>query len=48
MPKGMPTTLGSVLFKNYFPDRDAFVVEKLKKGRSNHFSESDARGARGR
>ncbi|HUK42338.1 MAG TPA: amidase family protein [Candidatus Acidoferrales bacterium] len=29
--KGMPTTLGSVLFQNYFPDRDAFVVEKLKK-----------------
>jgi amidase len=29
--KGMPTTLGSVLFANYFPDRDAFVVEKLKK-----------------
>lgn len=29
--KGMPTTLGSLLFKNYFPDRDAFVVEKLKK-----------------
>jgi amidase len=29
--KGMPTTLGSVLFKNYYPDRDAFVVEKLKK-----------------
>jgi amidase len=28
---GMPTTLGSVLFKNYYPDRDAFVVEKLKK-----------------
>jgi amidase len=27
---GMPTTLGSVLFKNYYPDRDAFVVEKLK------------------
>ncbi|MFQ5683163.1 MAG: amidase [Candidatus Binatia bacterium] len=27
---GMPTTLGSVLFKNYAPDRDAFVVEKLK------------------
>lgn len=26
----MPTTLGSVLFKNYYPDRDAFVVEKLK------------------
>src|SRR2546428_8769357 len=28
--KGMPTTLGSVLFKNYYPDRDAFVVDKLK------------------
>jgi Asp-tRNA(Asn)/Glu-tRNA(Gln) amidotransferase A subunit family amidase len=28
---GMPTTLGSLLFKNYYPDRDAFVVEKLKK-----------------
>ena len=29
--KGMPTTLGSVLFKGYYPDRDAFVVDKLKK-----------------
>ncbi len=28
---GMPTTLGSVLFKDYSPDRDAFVVDKLKK-----------------
>jgi len=28
---GMPTTLGSVLFKDYRPDRDAFVVDKLKK-----------------
>ena len=28
---GMPTTLGSILFKEYFPDRDAFVVDKLKK-----------------
>jgi Asp-tRNA(Asn)/Glu-tRNA(Gln) amidotransferase A subunit family amidase len=28
--KGMPTTLGSVLFKDYMPDRDAFVVAKLK------------------
>src|SRR5512145_2593652 len=27
---GMPTTLGSVLFKSYYPDRDAFVVDKLK------------------
>ena len=27
---GMATTLGSVLFKNYYPDRDAFVVERLK------------------
>jgi Asp-tRNA(Asn)/Glu-tRNA(Gln) amidotransferase A subunit family amidase len=29
--KGMPTTLGSVLFRNYHPDRDAFVVDQLKK-----------------
>jgi amidase len=28
--KGLPTTLGSVLFKDYFPDRDSFVVERLK------------------
>ena len=29
--KGMPTTLGSILFQNYFPDRDSFVAEKLRK-----------------
>jgi len=29
--KGMPTTLGSVLFRDYYPDRDCFVVEQLKK-----------------
>ncbi|MBI4464371.1 MAG: amidase, partial [Acidobacteria bacterium] len=29
--KGMPTTLGSVLLKDYYPEKDAFVVEKLKK-----------------
>lgn len=29
--KGMPTTLGSVLFKDYYPDRDCFVAEQLKK-----------------
>ena len=29
--KGMPTTLGSILFRNYYPDRDAFVTEKLRK-----------------
>ncbi|HXF75557.1 MAG TPA: amidase family protein, partial [Methylomirabilota bacterium] len=29
--KGMPTTLGSLLFKDYYPDRDAFVVDKLRK-----------------
>ncbi|HXG35970.1 MAG TPA: amidase family protein [Dehalococcoidia bacterium] len=28
--EGMPTTLGSVLFKNYFPASDAFVVQRLK------------------
>ena len=27
---GMPTTMGSVIFKDYYPDRDAFVIEKLK------------------
>lgn len=27
----MPTTLGSLLFKDYFPDRDAFVVDNLKR-----------------
>ena len=29
--RGMPTTLGSLLFKNYFPDRDSFVAERLRK-----------------
>ena len=29
--KGMPTTLGSILFKNYYPDRDSFVAAKLKR-----------------
>src|SRR5215813_7178808 len=28
---GMPTTLGSILFKDYYPDRDSFVAEKMKK-----------------
>lgn len=28
--EGMPTTLGSVLFENYQPGRDAFVTRKLK------------------
>jgi len=28
--KEMPTTLGSVLFRNHRPDRDAFVVAKLR------------------
>jgi Asp-tRNA(Asn)/Glu-tRNA(Gln) amidotransferase A subunit family amidase len=29
--KNMPNTLGSILFKDYMPDRDGFVVEKLKR-----------------
>ncbi|MDA2933948.1 amidase family protein [Acidobacteria bacterium AH-259-D05] len=29
--KGTPTTMGSVLFKDYYPDHDAFAVEKMKK-----------------
>jgi amidase len=28
---GMPTTLGSVVFKDFRPTRDAFLVERLKK-----------------
>ena len=28
---GLPTTLGSVILKDYVPTQDAFVVEKLKK-----------------
>ena len=27
---GMATTLGSILFEDYYPDRDAFVTERLK------------------
>ena len=27
---GMPTTLGSVLFRDYYPDRNAFVTDKLE------------------
>ena len=29
--RGMPTTLGSVVFRDYFPDRDCFVADKLRK-----------------
>ena len=28
---GLPTTLGSVVFRQYYPDRDCFVVEQLKR-----------------
>ena len=28
--KGLPTTLGSMLFKDYMPDRDCFVAAKMK------------------
>jgi amidase len=28
--KDMPTTLGSILFKDYIPDRDCFVAAKMK------------------
>jgi Asp-tRNA(Asn)/Glu-tRNA(Gln) amidotransferase A subunit family amidase len=28
--KGMPTTLGSLLFRNYYPDHDSFVADKLR------------------
>ena len=29
--KGMPTTMGSLALKDYYPQRDSFVVERLKK-----------------
>ena len=29
--QGMPTTLGSLLFKDYYPDRNAFAIERLIK-----------------
>jgi amidase len=29
--KGMPTTLGSVLFEGFSPERDGFVIQRLKK-----------------
>ncbi len=29
--KDMPTTMGSLLFKDHYPDRDAFVAQRLKK-----------------
>ncbi len=29
--KGMPTTLGSILLKDYYPDRDSLVAEKLRR-----------------
>ena len=29
--RGMPTTLGSVVLRDYFPDRDSFVTERLSK-----------------
>jgi len=29
---GMPTTLGTVVFKDYRPPKDAFVVDKLRQG----------------
>lgn len=29
--KDMPTTMGSVIFEGHMPDRDGFVVDKLKK-----------------
>ena len=28
--RGTPTTLGSVIFNDFFPDKDSFVVERLR------------------
>lgn len=32
--RGMPTTVGSVVFKDHYPDRDSFVTQKLKQAGS--------------
>src|SRR3970282_1316491 len=29
--KGMPTTLGSVMLKDFYPDKDSFVADRLRK-----------------
>ena len=29
--QGMPTTEGSVVLKNFYPDKDAFIVDRMKK-----------------
>jgi amidase len=29
--RGMPTTEGSIVLKDFYPDKDAFIVEKMKK-----------------
>ena len=50
---GMPTTLGSVVFEDYYPDRDAYVVEKLRaagaiilaKSSLGEFGAGDAHGS---
>ena len=42
--KGMPTTLGSILFKNYFPDRDSFVAERLRKAGAIILAKKDLGG----
>ena len=43
--KGMPTTLGSVLFKDYYPDRDCFVVGAAQEGRRHHPGQGHPGGA---
>jgi Asp-tRNA(Asn)/Glu-tRNA(Gln) amidotransferase A subunit family amidase len=50
---GMPTTQGSILFKDYVPVKDAFVIEKLKKAGAiilgkttlSEFTQGDAYGS---
>ena len=46
--KGMPTTLGSLLFKDYFPDRDSFVAGEFAQGGRGDSRQSDSRRARRR
>jgi hypothetical protein len=42
----MATTLGTVILKDYRPTRDAFVVDKLRKGGRHHPRQDHAVGVR--
>ncbi len=41
--RGMATTLGSLLFKDFYPDKDAFIVERIEAGGRDDFGKGDPR-----